>query len=169
MRSASLQLARTALFLALAVSLPIVFHQFHMGGRVFLPMHIPVILAGCVAGPVSGAVVGIISPGLSFVLTGMMPGYAVPLMSIELTLYGLIAGLAYHHLRLNIYLALLITLIVGRLGFALGLVMLGLFINLPYGVTTYFTVVLVTGLPGIGLQVLLIPPIVAALARYQKV
>ena len=95
----------------------------------------------------------------------MPPAYAVPLMSLELPLYGLAAGLSYTTLRLNIYLALIVAMIVGRLGFALGLLILGLFIELPYGLETYFKAAMVTGLPGIIVQLVLIPPIVAALNR----
>lgn len=140
-----------------------------MGGRIFLPMHIPVLLAGLICGPISGFVVGILAPGLSFVLTGMPPPYAVPLMSIELPLYGLAAGLIYYKLKLNIYVALAVSLIAGRLGFALGLLLLGLFIELPYGVGTYFKVAVVAGLPGICIQLALIPPVVAAIRRRSRV
>lgn len=158
-------LVRTALFLALAVVFPIAFHQFGLAGRIFLPMHIPVLLAGFICGPISGLIIGLLAPGLSFVLTGMPPSYAVPLMTLELCLYGLAAGLFYFRLRLNIYIALLVSLVLGRLGFALGLVILGLFLELPYGVGTYFSAAVVTGLPGILIQVVFIPPIVAAVVR----
>ena len=104
-------IVRTALFLALAVVFPIAFHQFGMAGRYFLPMHIPVLLAGFISGPISGAVTGLLAPGMSFALTGMPPSYAVPLMTLELCLYGLTAGLFYHKLRLNLYLALIVALI----------------------------------------------------------
>ena len=131
-------------------------------------MHIPVLLAGFICGPLSGVVVGLLAPTISFLLTGMPPSYAVPLMSLELPLYGLVAGLAYVRLKLNIYIALIAALIVGRLAFALGLLIMGLFIELPYGLETYFKVVLVTGLPGILVQLVIIPPIVAALVRAHK-
>jgi len=128
-------------------------------------MHIPVLLAGFIVGPLSGLLIGMLAPSLSFALTGMPPGYAVPLMTIELCMYGLVAGLAYKNLRLNIYMALLVSLVVGRIGFALGLLILGLFIELPYGVAAYFSVAVVAGLPGIIIQLVFIPPIVAAVMR----
>jgi riboflavin transporter FmnP len=158
-------ITRTALFLALAILLPIAFHQFGLGGRIFLPMHIPVLLAGFIVGPVSGVIVGLLSPLTSFLFTSMPPAYAVPLMSIELPLYGLAAGLAYQRLRLNVYIALVVALIVGRLGFALGLLILGQVLQLPYGITEFFSASVVTGLPGIIVQIVLLPPIVAALMR----
>lgn len=140
-----------------------------MAGRIFLPMHIPVLLAGFINGPVSGLVIGLLAPGLSFALTGMPPSYAVPLMTIELCLYGLTAGLFYYRLRLNLYIALIVALVLGRVGFAIGMVILGLFIELPYGVGTYFSVAVVAGLPGIIIQIVFLPPIVAAVMRRERV
>ncbi len=119
--------AHAALYLALAIILPVVFHQFGIGGRVFLPMHIPVLICGFVVGPLAGVLIGLVAPPMSQLLTGMPPLYAVPLMMMELALYGLIAGLAYRKMGFNIYIALLIAMIFGRLAFALGLLVLGQF------------------------------------------
>jgi uncharacterized membrane protein len=160
-------IAHSALYLALAVLLPIGFHAFGVAGRLFLPMHIPVLLAGFLIGPYSGLVVGLLAPGLSHLLTGMPPTYAVPLMSLELPMYGLIAGLAYNRLRLNIYIALLVAMIFGRLMFGLGLLLLGLFVELPYTAAAFFSSggALMSGLPGIVAQIIIIPIIVAAVRR----
>ncbi len=162
-------ITHTALYLALAVLLPIGFHAFGMAGRIFLPMHIPVLLAGFLVGPGSGLIVGLLAPGLSHMLTGMPPTYAVPLMSLELPLYGLVAGLTYNRLKLNIYIALVAAMIVGRIMFGVGLFVLGLFMDLPYDAATFFSTggAIITGLPGIAIQIVLIPLIVAA-ARRQR-
>lgn len=159
--------AHTALYLALAVLLPIGFHAMGMAGRIFLPMHIPVLLAGFIMGPRCGLLVGLLAPALSHLLTGMPPPYAVPLMSLELPMYGLVAGLAYQRLRLNIYLALVVAMLVGRLFFGIGLVLLGMFIELPYTAAMFFATggALWTGLPGILVQIVAVPPIVAAAKR----
>lgn len=161
----SRQLVRTALFLALAVVFPIAFHQFGMGGRIFLPMHIPILLAGFISGPAAGAITGLLAPGLSFLLTSMPPAYAVPLMSLELLLYGLTAGFLYGRLKWNVYLVLILALIAGRIGFAVGLVVLGLFLELPYGLETYFEAAVIAGLPGITIQIVVIPPIIWAVRK----
>ncbi|MEW5993792.1 MAG: ECF transporter S component [Candidatus Zixiibacteriota bacterium] len=160
----------TGLYLALAVLLPVGFHAFGTAGRIFLPMHIPVLLAGFLMGPVSGLIVGLLSPGLSHLLTGMPPTYAVPLMSTELPIYGLVAGLAYKRLRLNIYIALIIAMVLGRIMFGLSLFVLGAFMNLPYSAVAYFSsgATIIFGLPGIALQILLIPIIVAAVKRERR-
>ncbi len=160
-------ISHVALYLALTILLPIGFHAFGIAGRIFLPMHIPVLLAGFLVGPYAGLVVGLLAPGLSFLLTGMPPTYAVPLMSLELPLYGLIAGICYVKLRLNVYLALIIAMLAGRVMFGVGLLILGLFMKLPYSAATYFSTggAVATGLPGILLQLILIPIIVAGIKR----
>lgn len=138
-----------------------------MLGRVFLPMHIPVLLAGFLAGPFAGLVVGILAPGISHLLTGMPPTYAVPLMSLELPIYGFVAGMAYHRLKLNIYIAMIASMLLGRLMFGLGLFVLGMLIDLPYSAAAFFSSggAILTGLPGIALQIAIVPLIVAALKR----
>ena len=86
-------LTGTALLLALGVVLPIVFHAIPLGGRIFLPMHLPAFIAGLVLGPVAGLVVGAGSPVVSGLLTGRPTVlYMVP-MVFELATYGLVAGL----------------------------------------------------------------------------
>lgn len=159
-----------ALYLALTIILPVAFHQFGVAGRIFLPMHIPVLLCGFTIGATAGAIVGLLAPVLSHLLTGMPPLYAVPLMTLELPLYGIVAGLAYKKMGMNIYLSLLIAMVIGRLAFALGLVILGLFIELPYGPVQFFAAggAAITGIPGIILQIIIIPPLVAAIKRAQR-
>jgi len=157
----SKEITLTALFITLGVTLPIVFHQVALSGRIFSPMHVPVFLAGIFVGPVSGLIVGLVCPLLSFLLTGMPPPYAVPLMSLELTVYGVSIGLLIRVIKLPI-LSLLLAMILGRLAFALGLFVFGLFLSLPYGPEAFIKVSVITGLPGIALQLILIPLLVDA-------
>ncbi len=165
----SRQIAHTALFLALCILLPIVFHQFGVAARIFLPMHLPVLVCGFFLGPLSGFVVGLIAPFLSQLLTGMPPAYAVPLMAVELPVYGLTAGLLYKKFRFNIYPALIISMIAGRAGFAVAIIVFGRLIELPYGLLEYFAAggALVAGIPGIIVQLIVIPPVMAGLKRSQ--
>jgi len=161
------QITLTALFVTLGVVLPLVFHQFALAGRIFSPMHIPVFLAGIFVGPVSGLIVGLLCPVLSFLLTGMPPPYAVPLMSLELPTYGVAVGILIKLIRLPI-LSLLAAMILGRLAFALGLFVLGLFLSLPYGPKEFINVSVVTGLPGIAVQLILIPLLVEMIKPTRK-
>jgi hypothetical protein len=150
------EITLTALFITLGVILPIVFHQFALAGRIFLPMHIPIFLAGIFVGPVGGLIVGLLCPILSFLLTGMPPPYAVPLMSMELPIYGFSIGILIKWIKLPV-LSLFISMILGRLAFGLGLFILGQFLSLPYGPEALIKVSIITGLPGIAIQLILIP------------
>ena len=75
--------------------------------------------------------------------------------------------LLVQHGKMNIYLALILAMIVGRLAFALGLLLLGMFIELPYGPLEFFAAggAAITGIPGIIIQIIIIPALVAALKR----
>jgi len=80
-------------FISLGVLLPIAFHAVGAMGSVFLPMHIPVLMAGLLMGPVIGAGVGALTPVCSSLLTGMPPLMpTLPIMIPELIAYGAVAG-----------------------------------------------------------------------------
>jgi uncharacterized membrane protein len=166
-RLSAKEITLTALFITSGVILPIVFHQFALSGRIFLPMHIPVLLAGIFVGPLSGVIVGLICPTFSFFLTGMPPPYAVPLMSMELPVYGLCIGILIRWIKLPI-LSLLISMIAGRLAFGLGLFILGQFLSLPYGPEAFIKVSIVAGLPGIAIQLILIPLLIETIQLAKK-
>jgi hypothetical protein len=157
----------TAFFITLGVTLPIVFHQIALAGRVFSPMHIPVFLAGIFVGPISGLIVGLVCPVLSFLLTGMPPPYAVPLMSLELPVYGVTIGILIRVFKYPV-ISLLLAMILGRLAFALGLFILGMFLSLPYGPEAFVKVSVITGLPGIAIQLILIPLLMEAIQLTRK-
>jgi len=160
---------KTAMLVALGIVLPMAFHVFGWSGRVFLPMHVPVLLAGFLLGPIPGVIAGASTPLLSSVLTGMPPFAPVPIalqMSVELAVFGLLSGIFYHVLKMHVFLSLLLTLIGGRLAF--GLVSLAIFPLLglrAVPLTAIFGASLITGLPGLVLQIVAVPAIVFALKR----
>jgi hypothetical protein len=161
------------MFLALAVALPIAFHfaasQIDLAGRVFLPMHFPVLLAGYLVGGRSGLVVGLLAPALSTVLTGMPPGDRIVPMTMELATYGAMAGLTYRQGGWNIFVSLITTMTLGRLMFGIGLVLRGLAAGLSLGEAQFYSVaMLAAGLPGVVLQLVLIPVIVKGVERKKR-
>ena len=89
----------TALCVALCVVLPMTLHAIPKGGVLFSPMHLPVLLCGLVCGAPFGLVCGILGPLVSSLLTGMPVFGYMPVMMIELGLYGLISGLVMQFLR----------------------------------------------------------------------
>lgn len=153
-----------ALFTALGVLFPMVFHAFGMGGPVFLPMHIPVLLCGLICGWKYGGLVGLIVPFLSSVLTGMPPIYPVAVyMAIELITYGMASGVLIK--KYNIIVALVGTMIIGRVALGIGqFIILGLS-GKAFGLVSFLTSAFITGLPGIVTQIIIIPIIMMALKK----
>ena len=58
-------------FVLLNVAVPWIFHQFHLAGPTFLPMHIFVLMAGLLFGWRTGLIVGLLSPLASYATSGM--------------------------------------------------------------------------------------------------
>ena len=91
--TATKRLVLTAVNIALCLVLPMAFHSIPNGGKIMLPMHIPVLLCGMVCGAPYGAVCGLLGPMLSSVLTGMPTAALMPAMMVECAAYGLTTGL----------------------------------------------------------------------------
>ena len=109
--------AQVALLLGAAFVLPALAHWAGVPGRVWLPMHWPVIFAGLCYGWRSGALIGLAAPGVSFLLSGMPPPMVLPAMTAELAAYGFCAGLCRARLRWNAFAAVAAALVAGRLVF----------------------------------------------------
>lgn len=159
------KLTYSALFLALGIIFPQVFHLFGGTGPIFLPMHIPVLLAGFFLGGSSGALVGFITVLLSAAITGMPPVPILYFMLVEVTIYGLIAGIAYKKLKLNLYASLILAMVVGRLASALTVFILQPLLGLKLSPLPYLIGSVVDGLPGIVIQLIFIPIIIFSIER----
>ena len=150
-------MAATSVFVAFGVILPIAFHFVGAMGPVFLPMHIPVLMAGLFLGPVSGLTVGVITPVLSSVLTGMPPLIPIlPLMVMELAVYGTVAGYLYQVRHLPLAVALITAMIAGRLAALVGVYGLANLFHLKLTPMAYLAG-LTAGLPGIAVQLIVVP------------
>ena len=148
---------------SLAVALPQLFHLVGgwLGvqtalGEIFLPMHLPVMLAGFFGGPIAGLVVGLASPLISHGLTGMPLAVMLPFMMVELAGYGVCAGLLRRH-KMPTVCKVLIAQVAGRGLRALALVVAhyGLDVKAPPLSIIWTSISL--GLVGIVLQLVLIP------------
>ncbi len=168
LRTKNEKIAVTGMLVALGILLPFATsHGMGIPGNVILPMHIPVLLCGFMCGPMYGAICGFILPVLNSVLTGMPVLYPMmPIMAGELFTYGLMSGLLYGKTKLRkvkygIYPALIGAMLCGRVVYGLIFQVL-LFLNGNLKALTVWTAIM-TGLPGIVIQLLLIPPIIMAL------
>ena len=172
------RLVLTAVCAALCVVLPMAFHAFPNGGSIFLPMHIPVLLCGLICSWPYGLVCGLLGPFLSSILTQMPPLAYLPSMMVECAVYGCVAGamMKLVHTKkvyCDLYISMGSAMILGR--FVAGVVK-ALILAPGTPVFAWITTSLVEGIPGILIQLALIPSIVYALMRarllpqrYQKV
>ncbi len=85
----------SAVFTALAIYAPMVVHHFAGidGGRKFLPMPFFVLLAGLLLGWRAGLATGLASPIISFLFSGMPILNILPIIIIQLSAYGFLAGI----------------------------------------------------------------------------
>jgi hypothetical protein len=147
------EFASGALFCALGVTLPILFHVLGVG-RVFLPMHLPILFAGLVLSPAMAILVGFLTPWVSMLFTGMPPLPMAIIMCIEL---GALAGVAAVALRggLPVWAAAM-TAVAVRIGLTFVLTLsLAQLLHLPPAGVGLASVI--AGMPGVVLQLLLIP------------
>ena len=158
------KLVLTSLFIACGLLLPIAFHSFGMGGRTFLTMHLPVFMGGMLLGWLPGLIIGSLTPVLSCFLTGMPPLIpSLPMMFVELALFGLVSGYLYHDKRKNIYFALLSAMVIGRLGAAFVLMLFSDILGIKLHPLTYVAATFMTGLAGVVFQIVFIPILVKRL------
>ncbi|MCL2013761.1 MAG: ECF transporter S component [Oscillospiraceae bacterium] len=176
-------IALTGLFIALGIALPMTIAHIPQSGQIFLPMHIPVLLCGLICGWQYGMFCGPATVGLSMLFTNMPPVYFAIPMFFELAVYGLIAGLVIKIIngihkepkgviqKLDCVLALVAAMLCGRivLGAAIVVVdMIGVahpFGGVPYTFAAFITGTFVTALPGLAIQLVLIPTIMLALQK----
>jgi len=155
--------------LALALVLPFLTGQIPEIGKALAPMHIPVLLCGFICGPVWGTAVGAAAPLIRSFLFGMpaFPTDALP-MSFELAAYGLIAGLLYKLLPKKIpciYVSLLSAMLGGRVIWGIAKLLITVANASEFTAAMFIAGAFTKAIPGIIVQIILIPLIVMALKR----
>lgn len=162
------KLTYAALCLALALALPFLTGQIPEIGNMLCPMHIPALLCGFLCGWPWGLAVGGIAPVLRSLLFVRPPMFSAIGMAFELAAYGAAAGFLYRKLpktRGSIYVTLVIAMIAGRLVWgAAQMVLMGLQDNV-FTLQAFLAGAVTTAIPGIILQLVLIPVVVMALEK----
>ena len=168
-RSNLVRLIFSAMFLSLALVLPFLTGQIPEIGKMLCPMHIPVLLCGFFCGPLYGAAVGAIAPLLRFALFGMPQLFPDGLaMCFELFTYGLIAGLLYYLLPKKpwaVYASLIGAMLAGRAVWGIVRVILYGVGKAPFGWAAFLSGAFIKAVPGIIVQIVLIPVLVIALRK----
>ncbi len=170
MRKASTQkLTLSALFISLGLVLPLLTGQIPEIGRALLPMHIPVLLCGFFCGWPYGSAVGFIVPVFRSVVFGMPPMFPGGVaMSFELAVYGFMTGFLYHMLpkkNIFIYIVLITAMVCGRIIWGTVSIPFYLINGNAFTWKIFIAGAVLNALPGIALQIALIPAVVMALKR----
>ena len=167
-----LRLTYSALYLAIALVLPFLTGQIPQIGSMLCPMHIPALLCGFVCGWPWGLAVGFIAPLLRMVMFGMPPFYVAIAMAFELLTYGLVSGIIYRKVFKKqtvgtLYGSLLIAMVAGRVVWGIVKVILS-GIAADAGAFTFAAFIsgaLLNAIPGIVVQLILVPAVVVALQK----
>ncbi len=165
-----LNLCLSALFVALGIVLPFFTGQIPKIGAMLLPMHLPVLLCGLICGWQYGGAVGFLLPPLRFLLFGMP--YIFPTgvsMALEMAAYGILAGLLYSRARrkclLSLYRSLLLAMLGGRVVWGAARAVCSGVAGSAFTWKLFLSGAFLTAVPGIILQLVLIPLIMVALDR----
>lgn len=156
--------------IVLAVLLPQLVHLTlgQAGGVRWLPMYLPVLLAGCLLGVRWGMGVGVLSPVVSFALTSLwgdpMPAAArLPFMMAELCVFAAVSGIFSKQIAKNGWMAFPAVLLGAVAGRAFFLLLAVLFQSVaPFTVEAVLSQI-ETGLSGLVLQAAAVPLLVMGL------
>ncbi len=146
---------------ALALALPAVFHMVGLGSK-FLPMLLPLLLNSFLSAWPWALGTGLAVPWISALATGMPPIYppVAAAMSLEA---GVMAVAAASFARLPVLWSVGLTVLCGRMAaFGSSWVLAELF-QLPPAFAS--AAVLIQGLPGVALQLAVVPLLLKKLAR----
>ena len=169
----TLKLVYSAVCLALCMVLPFVTGQIPQIGNMLCPMHIPVFLCGILCGWPWGLGVGLVAPYLRCLLFGMPVLFPKAIaMGFELATYGFLSGLLYAKFPKKLqylYLGMIISMLSGRLVWGVVRYILALSVGEKFTFAMFLSGGFTTAVPGIIIQLILIPAIVMALKKARLV
>ena len=164
----------SALFLAIGIVLPFFTSQIKEIGDTLLPMHIPALLCGFICGPWYGLITGMMIPLLKSLISSMPPVYPNAVwMAFELATYGFVAGFLYRMKKKPsipyIYVCLIVAMLTGRIVWGtVKAILLGIG-GKPFGISAFVAGGFIDAVPGIIIQLVLIPILLKVLKKEEKI
>ncbi len=163
----------SAMFLATGMVLPLITGQIKEIGDTLLPMHLPVLLCGFFCGGGYGFATGLLLPFVRSAIFSMPPIYPNAVwMAFELAVYGFASGFMYGKVKYKntgiVYLCLIVAMVSGRIVWGIAkAVLLGIG-GKAFTASMFIAGAFTDAIPGIILQLVLIPPIVNIYAKYRN-
>lgn len=154
------QIMFIVIFTALSVALPAFCHQFNLVGPIFLPMHFFVLISGLIFGWRVGLMTGLLTPLVSFASSGMPLPSLMPMITLEVMAYGFFAGFLREK-KIDLWLALILALVFGKT-----VLFFSAWILMSANPVNYVFTAIKTGLPGILIQLALLPFFVKTVQKY---
>ncbi len=164
----------SALFMTIGLVLPFITGQLQQFGNMLLPMHFPVFLCSFICGWKYGLLVGFVLPLFRSVLFSAPLMYPMAIgMAFELATYGFVAGFLYEKRPWkcikSLYISLLTAMVLGRIVWgAAQFVLLGLHAK-TFTFELFLSGALFNAVPGIILQLALIPVLMLAMHQTKLV
>ena len=161
-------LTMSAIFLAAALTLPFLTAQIPEIGSMLLPMHIPVLLCGLICGYKWGFLIGLLAPLTRSLLFGVPVLYPNAVaMAFEIATYGAVIGLVFSLFKkkniVATYVSLVCAMLAGRAVWGTAMaILLGLS---KFTFSAFLASAFINAIPGIILQLVLIPSIMVILRR----
>jgi len=162
-------LVLSGLFVALGLVMPFITAQIPSVGSKLLPMHIPVLISGFVVGWPYALIIGIIVPIFRSVMFGMPPMFPTAVaMAFELGVYGCMAGLLYRLFPKKngyVYAALIISMLLGRAAWGIASLIIYGLSGTAFTWKIFMAGAFFNAIPGIIIQIIIIPVIIITLRR----
>ena len=164
----------SGMLFAIGQILPFFIGQIPAVGKMLLPMHIPVLICGLILGWQYGLAIGFLLPLVRSVLFGMPVLYPNAIaMAFEMGTYGLVAGWLYSHAKWQctkrLYRSLIGAMLSGRVVWAFAEVILLGITGTMFTWEMFLAGAFVNAVPGIILQLVLIPVLMVALNKAKVV
>ena len=154
--------------LALSMLLPFLTGQIPTIGAMLSPMHFPVLLGAFFISWKWAVLVGFTAPLLRFAIFSMPPMPFGIAMAFEMATYGLVVSIMYRHLpkkRASIYAALITAMIAGRIVWGAARLVIAGATQSAFTWQLFIGGALLEAIPGIVVQLVLIPIIVMAVKK----
>lgn len=167
MKKRTQQLTLSAMFVALGVLFPMLFHGVGLGS-IFLPLYWPVAVAAFFLDVPLTIAVALLAPLLSSLVTGMPP-VSPPVLQVimlELFVLGGVTILCYSKTRWGLIWPLLAGLMLSRIVLFFVIIAMAPLLNLPP--KAFSMTILIQGTPGI-IAILILAPIIVNRIKHEPI